>query len=157
MPEQIVISDILPTHNPHPGRLRRTIESLAAQTLPRDAWELLVVDNANVPVVSSPEVPNPSIHLVAELATLTANARWHGDLLFPLPGMFSFNLWSKLPTLLLTSEAVADGKFLRWTCHCPPPASNPQPFSNVVRFIGSDDTVLAEVRFERPLPQTNPE
>ncbi len=32
------------------------------------------------------------------LATLNANARWHGDMLFSLPGMFSFNLWSGLPT-----------------------------------------------------------
>jgi hypothetical protein len=32
------------------------------------------------------------------LHTLTANARWNGDVLFSLPGLFSFNLWAKLPT-----------------------------------------------------------
>jgi len=32
------------------------------------------------------------------LATLAANARYHGDMLFSLPGMFSFNLWTGLPT-----------------------------------------------------------
>jgi hypothetical protein len=32
------------------------------------------------------------------LGTLTANARWHGDMLFSLPGLFSFNLWAGLPT-----------------------------------------------------------
>jgi hypothetical protein len=32
------------------------------------------------------------------LATLVANARRHGDLLFSLPGQFSFNEWTGLPT-----------------------------------------------------------
>jgi hypothetical protein len=32
------------------------------------------------------------------LANLVANARWNGDVLFSLPGMFSFNLWTALPT-----------------------------------------------------------
>lgn len=41
------LSVIIPTHAPHAGRLRRTLDGLAAQTLPRDQWELLVVDNAS--------------------------------------------------------------------------------------------------------------
>lgn len=43
------VSVILPTHNPHAERLRRTLEGLAAQTLPRWQWELLVIDNASYP------------------------------------------------------------------------------------------------------------
>jgi hypothetical protein len=34
---------------------------------------------------------------------LTANASAHGDVLFSEPGMFSFNLWSGLPTPTLTN------------------------------------------------------
>ncbi len=43
----MVISVILPTHNPDPGRLARTIAGLRAQTLPVAAWELVIVDNAS--------------------------------------------------------------------------------------------------------------
>ncbi len=41
------ISVILCTHNPREDYLRRTIEGLRAQTLPRTEWELLLVDNAS--------------------------------------------------------------------------------------------------------------
>jgi glycosyltransferase involved in cell wall biosynthesis len=41
------LSVIIPTHAPHPGRLRRTLAGLKAQTLPASAWELLIVDNAS--------------------------------------------------------------------------------------------------------------
>lgn len=46
-----VLSVILPTHNPAPDRFRRTLAGLAAQTLPHDSWELLVVDNASSPAL----------------------------------------------------------------------------------------------------------
>jgi glycosyltransferase involved in cell wall biosynthesis len=42
-----MISVILCTHNPHPGRLASTLDGLARQTLARDAWELVVIDNAS--------------------------------------------------------------------------------------------------------------
>jgi glycosyltransferase involved in cell wall biosynthesis len=41
------LSVIICTHNPRPDCLRRTLESLAAQTLPKEQWELLIVDNAS--------------------------------------------------------------------------------------------------------------
>jgi glycosyltransferase involved in cell wall biosynthesis len=41
------VSVVVCTHNPRPDYLRRTLNALAAQTLPREAWELLVVDNAS--------------------------------------------------------------------------------------------------------------
>ena len=41
------VSVIIPTHNPHPGRLRRTLDGLRAQTLPAADWELVLVDNAS--------------------------------------------------------------------------------------------------------------
>ena len=40
-------SVIIPAHNPHPGRLRKTLRGLQVQTLPADRWETLLVDNAS--------------------------------------------------------------------------------------------------------------
>jgi len=42
-----MLSVILPTRNPHPERLRRTLAALAAQSLPVANWELIIVDNAS--------------------------------------------------------------------------------------------------------------
>lgn len=41
------LSVILPTHNPHPERLRRTLLGLRAQTLPTAEWETILVNNAS--------------------------------------------------------------------------------------------------------------
>lgn len=43
----IAISVIICAHNPHTDYLRRTLEALRVQSLPRDQWELLLVDNAS--------------------------------------------------------------------------------------------------------------
>lgn len=43
------VSVIIPTHNPHAGRLQRTLGALASQTLAPDDWELIGVDNASHP------------------------------------------------------------------------------------------------------------
>lgn len=43
----INVSVILCTHNPREDFLRRVMEGLKKQTLPREAWELLLVDNAS--------------------------------------------------------------------------------------------------------------
>jgi glycosyltransferase involved in cell wall biosynthesis len=42
-----LISVIIPTHNPHPGRLAATLLGLDAQTLPDELWEVVLVDNAS--------------------------------------------------------------------------------------------------------------
>src|SRR5690349_851452 len=47
-----MISVVIPTHNPHAGRLQRTLHALRAQTLPADQWECLLVDNASSPALS---------------------------------------------------------------------------------------------------------
>jgi glycosyltransferase involved in cell wall biosynthesis len=49
MPE---LSVIICTHNPRPDYLRRTLDALKAQALPKDKWELLLVDNASQPPVA---------------------------------------------------------------------------------------------------------
>jgi glycosyltransferase involved in cell wall biosynthesis len=48
----LVITVIIPTHNPHSGRLRRTLEGLRVQTLPASGWETLLIDNASSPALS---------------------------------------------------------------------------------------------------------
>lgn len=41
------LSVIIPTHNPHRERLRRTLLGLRAQTLPSAQWETILVNNAS--------------------------------------------------------------------------------------------------------------
>lgn len=41
------LSVVLPTHNPHPGRLRRTLSGLRDQNLPAELWETVLVNNAS--------------------------------------------------------------------------------------------------------------
>lgn len=48
-----LIDVILCTHNPHPDLLRQTLVALASQTLPRDQWQLWIVDNASDPSVAN--------------------------------------------------------------------------------------------------------
>src|SRR5215216_3255811 len=43
------LSVIICTHNPRREYLERALAGLAAQTLPRDQWELVLVDNASNP------------------------------------------------------------------------------------------------------------
>lgn len=77
----IQVSVIISTHNPHAGRLRRTLEGLAAQTLPAEAWELIVVDNASTPPLT-PEILPPGLlgrtRIVAESRLGLSQARARG-------------------------------------------------------------------------------
>jgi len=45
--EHTMISVIICTHNPRQDYLRRTLGALKMQTLPRDQWELLLIDNSS--------------------------------------------------------------------------------------------------------------
>jgi glycosyltransferase involved in cell wall biosynthesis len=45
----VILSVVVPTHNPDQARLARTLAGLRAQTLPPEAWELVLVDNASRP------------------------------------------------------------------------------------------------------------
>ena len=44
---QPTASVIICTHNPRPDYLRRVADALESQTLPREQWELLLIDNAS--------------------------------------------------------------------------------------------------------------
>lgn len=46
-PEEILVSVIICAHNPRPDYLRRVLDALASQTLPKEQWELLLIDNAS--------------------------------------------------------------------------------------------------------------
>jgi glycosyltransferase involved in cell wall biosynthesis len=56
------------THDPRPDYLRRALNALERQTLPRGLWELVVVDNASVlPAVSPHDVAwHPAARIVRE-------------------------------------------------------------------------------------------
>jgi glycosyltransferase involved in cell wall biosynthesis len=46
-----ISSVIVCTHNPDRSRLARTLAGLRAQTMPANAWELVVIDNASTPAL----------------------------------------------------------------------------------------------------------
>src|SRR5438552_17857688 len=48
----LAISVIICTHNPRPDYLHRVLKALREQTLPKDQWELLVIDNASERVIA---------------------------------------------------------------------------------------------------------
>lgn len=63
------LSVIIPAHNPHPGRLSRTLAGLRAQTLSAERWEAVLVDNASEPLLSLEglhDTAPPNLRLVRE-------------------------------------------------------------------------------------------
>lgn len=74
---------ILPTHNPHAGRLARTLRALRAQTLAASDWELVIVDNASTPAISpsslAADVPD-NLRVVPETRPGLSHARRRGFL-----------------------------------------------------------------------------
>lgn len=46
------LSVVICAHNPRPAYLARVLDALAAQTLPKGEWELLLVDNGSTPELS---------------------------------------------------------------------------------------------------------
>jgi glycosyltransferase involved in cell wall biosynthesis len=47
----ILISVIIPTHNPNAGRLGRSLKALSAQTLASHSFEVIIIDNSSLPPV----------------------------------------------------------------------------------------------------------
>jgi glycosyltransferase involved in cell wall biosynthesis len=47
------LSVIICTHNPRQDYLRRVLEALAVQTVPKDQWELVIVDNASAAALAT--------------------------------------------------------------------------------------------------------
>lgn len=74
------LSVVISTHNPDPGRLRRTLAALRAQTLPAPRWETILVDNASATPLSLAafgDFAPPNTRLVREprLGLTTARRR----------------------------------------------------------------------------------
>jgi len=80
---EVEFSIIIPTHNPHPGRLQRTLRALRAQTLPTAHWETVLVDNVSSPALTladwSAQGP-ANLRLVTEPAPGLSHARRAGFL-----------------------------------------------------------------------------
>jgi glycosyltransferase involved in cell wall biosynthesis len=80
----MLISVIVPTHRPDPGRLSRTLAALRAQTMPLTGWELLVVDNAS-PEPGAPRAvdlawhPHAALVREDELGLTAARRRGFGE------------------------------------------------------------------------------
>ena len=76
------LSVVVCTHNPRRSYLTRVLGALRAQTLPKDQWELLVVDNAsNEPVTQQHDFswhPNNRCVLEAEIGIAAARQRGIG-------------------------------------------------------------------------------
>ena len=47
------ISVIICAHNPYPDYLEQTLKALSAQTLSKDQWDLLIIDNGSIPTLTS--------------------------------------------------------------------------------------------------------
>lgn len=77
----MLLSVIIPTHNPDAPRLRCTLAGLRAQSLPADQWELIIVDNASAPAVSLPilsSIAPANTRLVREAEPGLTHARRRG-------------------------------------------------------------------------------
>ena len=62
----VALTVVLPTRDPDPGRLSRTLAGLAAQTFPLDQWELLVVDNGSEHAWALPDGFAPASRRLSE-------------------------------------------------------------------------------------------
>lgn len=79
----MLLTVVIPTHNPHPLRLQRTLRALRAQTLPAGQWETILVDNASVPVLAPADWQEhgpANLRLVAEPRPGLSHARRTGFL-----------------------------------------------------------------------------
>lgn len=76
----ILLTVIVPTHNPHRARLARTLAGLRAQTLNSASWEILLVDNASCPAVDAAEFTQfpTNLRVVRESRLGLTNARRGG-------------------------------------------------------------------------------
>jgi glycosyltransferase involved in cell wall biosynthesis len=76
----VEISVVIPTHNPRDDYLNRVIAALREQTLPRDKWELLLVDNASEqPLANRYDLSwQPSSHHIREEKVGLTRARLAG-------------------------------------------------------------------------------
>lgn len=76
----MLLSVVIPAHNPLPGPLARVLAGLRAQSLPLAQWELIVVDNASqVPLAGRTDLSwHPAARVIRENQTGLTPARLAG-------------------------------------------------------------------------------
>jgi glycosyltransferase involved in cell wall biosynthesis len=76
----VLVTVVLCTWNPRRDVLARALDALAKQSLPADAWELLIIDNGSAPPVEMPEFPGAAIRcrVVVEPIVGLTSARIRG-------------------------------------------------------------------------------
>jgi glycosyltransferase involved in cell wall biosynthesis len=74
----MLLSVIIPTHQPHAGRFARTLAGLRAQTLPAGDWEIVVVDNASSPPLDAGTLGLAHARLIREPQPGLTHARQAG-------------------------------------------------------------------------------
>jgi len=76
----IPLSVLIPAHNPRPDWLARVLAALQAQTLPREQWELILIDNASrEPLAASVDLAwHPAARVVREEKLGSSHARLRG-------------------------------------------------------------------------------
>jgi hypothetical protein len=72
-PTRLAVSVVIPTHNPRRDYLARVIEALRQQTLSKDRWEVVVVDNGSREAL---EVASRQTSVVSEKANCV-DLIWH--------------------------------------------------------------------------------
>jgi glycosyltransferase involved in cell wall biosynthesis len=128
----MIVSVILCTHNPRLVYLRRCLDALRQQTLPRDRWELIVVDNrSDKPVAGYADASwHPSARFLREETLGLTPARLRGireakgDLLVFVDDDNVLD-----PDFLETAARIAEEKpFLgSWSGQCRPEFEAPPP------------------------------
>jgi glycosyltransferase involved in cell wall biosynthesis len=127
-----MLSVLICTHNPRPDYFRRCLSALEGQTLSREKWELIVIDNASAPdQAPRPDLSwHPGARMVVEPQLGLTPARLRGireavgDLLVFVDDDNVLD-----PDFLETAMRVADEKpFLgAWSGQCKPAFEMPPP------------------------------
>ena len=74
------VSVVIPTHNPRHDYLARVVDALRQQTLPREQWELLVVDNGSEqPLRAAGPKYQGSKGLKGEESSADIDLGWHAN------------------------------------------------------------------------------
>lgn len=74
-----LLSVVIPTHNPDPVRFSRVLTALRDQSLSKDKWELILVDNnSDAPIQVPPHLEELNTIVVFERRLGLTSARWRG-------------------------------------------------------------------------------
>jgi glycosyltransferase involved in cell wall biosynthesis len=98
------LSVIIPTYNPDPERLERTLAAMKAQTLSKKDWELIIVDNNSSPSIEGLQDGHPLQKLVREPKPGLTYARLKG-----------FDAASGELLVMVDDDNVLDREYLRHT------------------------------------------